>query len=66
MVSDFYEYMSDPGHYEDDTMRRDFECGVLERADAEDRERDLTDWPAPDEERRVSQFDTVEEDRGER
>lgn len=27
---------------------------------------DDTSWPTPDEERRVSQFDTVEEERGER
>lgn len=49
-MSDFYEYMSDPSH------------GDMEDVDTID----LYEWPTPDDLRTVSQFDTVEEDRGER
>jgi hypothetical protein len=75
-------FESDDEWYSEQVMRRDWERGVFERADAEDRakvqafrdnerfqdaiyQQDF-DWPAPDDERRVSQFDTAEEDRGER
>jgi hypothetical protein len=63
-------FESDEEWYARDTMRKDFERGVLERADAEDRERfeaalgQPRRVPGPGE--RFSQFDTVEEDRGER